>query len=105
MALRTRTSPRFVTINSKLPNELLTMVFEFLPFDDLKKVLLVCRLAACFVLSSPRAKHAGPKGLRAESARDVTGRQCPHSGEGEDFVMRQPSFFFYKTAITGNKNS
>ena len=25
----------------------------------------------------------GPKGLRAESARAVTGRQCPHSGEGE----------------------
>ena len=50
MSLQTRTSPRFVTINSKLPNELLTMVFEFLPFDDLKKVLLVCRLAACFVL-------------------------------------------------------
>ena len=59
MSLQTRTSPRFVTINSKLPNELLTMVFQFLPFDDLKKVLLVCRLAACFVLSSPRAKHAG----------------------------------------------
>ena len=39
-----------MTINSKLPNELLTIVFEFLPFDDLKKVLLVCRLAACFVL-------------------------------------------------------
>ena len=44
MSLPTRTSPRFVTINSKLPNELLTMVFQFLPFDDLKKVLLVCRL-------------------------------------------------------------
>ena len=50
MSLQTRTSPRFVTINSKLPNELLTMVFQFLPFDDLKKVLLVCRLAPCFVL-------------------------------------------------------
>ena len=50
MSLQTRTSPRFVTINSKLPNELLTMVFQFLPFDDLKKVLLVCRLTACFVL-------------------------------------------------------
>ena len=25
------------------------------------------------------------RGLHAEAARDVTGRQCPHSGEGEDF--------------------
>ena len=33
-------------------------------------------------LSSPRAKRAGPKGLRAESARAVTGRRCPHSGVG-----------------------
>ena len=41
-------------------------------------------------LSSPRAKHAGPKGLRAESARAVTGRRCPHSGVGEDFLARRP---------------
>ena len=34
------------------------------------------------LLSSPRAKRAGPKGLRAESARAVTGRRCPHSGVG-----------------------
>ena len=33
-------------------------------------------------LSSPCAKRAGPKGLRAESARAVTGRRCPHSGVG-----------------------
>ena len=30
-------------------------------------------------LSRLRAKRAGPKGLRTESARAVTGRQCPHS--------------------------
>ena len=47
-------------------------------------------------LSSPRA---GPKGLRAESARDVTGRRCPHSGRGEDFLSRQPDFFT-ETALT-----
>ena len=39
------------------------------------------------------------KGLRAESARAVTGRQCPHSGEGEDFLMGQ-LIFFTKTAVT-----
>ena len=44
-------------------------------------------------------KRAGPKGLRAESARAVTGRRCPHSGEGEDFLMGQLNFFT-KTAVT-----
>ena len=50
-------------------------------------------------LSSPRAKRAGPKGLRAESARAVTGRQCPHSGVGEDFLARWPVFFM-KRAVS-----
>ena len=45
-------------------------------------------------LSSPR-----PKGLRAESARAVTGRRCPHSGKGEDFLTCQPDFFT-ETAVT-----
>ena len=36
---------------------------------------------------------------RAESARAVTGRQCPHSGEGEDFLTGQPDFFT-ETALT-----
>ena len=43
-----------------------------------------------YTLSSPRAKRAGPKGPRAESARAVTGRRCPHSGVGEDFSARRP---------------
>ena len=43
--------------------------------------------------SSPRAKHAGPKGLRAESARAVT---------GEDFLSRQPDFFT-ETAVTSER--
>ena len=41
----------------------------------------------------------GPKGLRAESARAVTGRRCPHSGEGEDFLTGQLNFFT-ETAVT-----
>ena len=36
---------------------------------------------------------------RAESARAVTGRRCPHSGEGEDFLMGQLNLF-KKTAVT-----
>ena len=46
-------------------------------------------LYASFTLSSPRA----------ESARAVTGRQCPHSGKGEDFLTGQLNFFT-KTAVT-----
>merc|ERR1712020_885969 len=52
-----------------------------------------------FLLSSPRAKRAGPKGLRAESARAFTGRRNSHSGRGEDFLTGQPNFFT-ETAVT-----
>ena len=42
---------------------------------------------------------SSPKGLRAESARAVTGRRCPHSEEGEDFLTGQPDLFT-ETAVT-----
>ena len=42
---------------------------------------------------------SSPKGLRAESARAVTGRRCPHSEEGGDFLTGQLNFFT-KTAVT-----
>ena len=32
-------------VNLRIPNELLTIIFQFLPFADLKNALLVCRLA------------------------------------------------------------
>merc|ERR1719346_777025 len=47
-----------------------------------------CRNAKT-MLSSPRA----------ESTRAVTGRRCPHSGRGKDFLSRQPDFFT-ETAVT-----
>ena len=53
----------------------------------------------CNILSSPRAKRAGPKGLRAESARAFTGRRNSHSGRVEDFLTGQPKFFT-ETAVT-----
>ena len=37
--------------------------------------------------------------LRAESARAFTGRRNSHSGRGEVFLSRQPSFFT-ETAVT-----
>ena len=55
--------------------------------------------AVANILSSPRAKRAGPKGLRVESARAFTGRRNSHSGRGEDFLSRQPNFFT-ETALT-----
>ena len=39
---------------------------------------------------------------RAESARAVTGRWCPQSGRGEDFLSRQPDFFT-ETAVTPDR--
>ena len=47
---------------------------------------------------------SSPKGLRAESARAVTGRPCPHSGEGEDFLTRQPGFFYENGRNSGMEN-
>ena len=35
----------------------------------------------------------------AESARAVTGRRCPHSGNGKDFLTGQPDFST-ETAVT-----
>ena len=43
--------------------------------------------------------RAGPKGLRAESARAFTGRQNSHSGRGEEFLTGQLNFFT-ETAVT-----
>ena len=45
------------------------------------------------------------KGLRAESARAVTERRCPHSGVGEDYLARQPFFFFYKNGHNSETKS
>ena len=62
-------------------------VWIFVDFDKYYIIRILGKCFACFkmkwqILSSPRAKRAGPKGLRAESARAVTGRRCPHSGVG-----------------------
>ena len=45
--------------------------------------------------------RAGP---RVESARAVTGRQCPYSGEGEDFLAPR-LFFFYKNGHNSGTKS
>ena len=37
----------------------------------------------------------------AESARAVTGRRCPHSGEGEDFLTGQLNFLAFAHVIEG----
>ena len=37
--------------------------------------------------------------LSSPRARAVTGRRCPNSGVGEDFLGRRPVFFFTKTTL------
>ena len=54
-----------------------------------------------FLFVQPAHKlREGQKGLRTESARAVTGRWCPHSGMGEDFLACRP-FFSAKKTIFG----
>ena len=53
----------------------------------------------CIVKLPLQSWHIIQPALRAESARAVTGRRCPHSGKGEDFLTGQ-LIFFTKTAVT-----
>ena len=48
--------------------------------------------------------QSSPKSLRAESTRAVTGRRCPHSGEGEDFLTGQPDFFYRNSCNSGKES-
>ena len=75
------------------------VIFQNFCAQNYKEKSIICFLGVRPFLSSPHAKRASPKGLHAESARAATGRQCPHSGEGEDFLMGQ-LIFFTKTALT-----
>ena len=68
-------------------------MFNTLALMEIKFLKLTIIGVVVAELSSLRAKRAGPKGMRAESARAFTGRQCPHSGRGEDFLTGQPDFF------------
>ena len=42
-------------------------------------------------------------GLRTESAGAVTGRRCPHSEEGEDFLTGPPDFFYENCCNSGRE--
>ena len=61
-------------------------VFKIVSNDDIQELCIL------FFLSSPLA----------ESARAFTGRRCPHSGRGEDFLTGQPDFFT-ETAVTPDR--
>ena len=75
--------------NDPLPDEL-TVALPIAQFN--KKVF-------CKKLYFSNVQNVFFSSLRAESARAVTGRRCPHSGEGEDFLTCQ-LIFFTKTAVT-----
>ena len=94
-----------------LPSEQVRLIHQFQKYRFPQKAEMVQTelmfdlrvLPPCLqLLSSPRPKRAGPKGPCAESTRAVTGRQCPHSGRGEDFLSRQPDFFT-ETAVTPDR--
>ena len=62
-----------------------------------EKVVESLLIIFCKCFSAP--KKYGLSSPRAESARAFTGRRCPHSGRGEDFLTGQPNFFT-ETAVT-----
>ena len=45
---------------------------------------------------------ARARSMRVRSAQAVTGRRCPHSGKGEDFLTGQLNFFT-ETAVTSER--
>ena len=56
------------------------------------------------LLSSPRAKRAGPKGLHAESARAVTGRRNSHRWEGGRLFEPSAGFFYGNSCNSGTES-
>ena len=87
-----------------LKNVVYVVFTMFEPSSSIMITLCHCYRDANTVLSSPRAKRTGPKGLHAESARAVTGRQNSHSGRGEDFLTGQPDFFYGNSCNSGTES-
>ena len=81
---------------------------EYGKFETTFLLLLGVQPSATLVISSAinqaRAKRAGPKGLCAESTRAFTGRWNSHSGTGEDFLSRQPNFFYGNSCNSGTES-
>ena len=55
-------------------------------------------------LSSLRAKRAGPKGMRAESARAVTGRRNSHRWEGGRLFEPSANLFYGNSCNFGTES-
>ena len=62
------------------------------------------RIIYIICLSSPCAKRAGPKGLRAESARAVTGRRNSYWWEGGRLFEPSAGFFYGNSCNFGTKS-
>ena len=56
------------------------------------------------MLSSPRAKRAGPRGLRAESARAFTGRRNSHRWERGRLFEPSAKFFYGNSCNSGTES-
>ena len=73
------------------------VIFQYSVIPDMIAGIHGSKVSQIKHLSSPRTKS-----LRAESARAVTGRRCPHSRKGEEFLTLQPDFFT-ETAVTPDR--
>ena len=74
-----------------------------LPYKLLTQLTLT-KWPMCQNLSSPRAKRPGPKGLRAESARAVTGRRNSHRWEGGRLFEPSAGFFYGNSCNFGTES-
>ena len=78
-----------MTKSEMSPNLLKNLLFKWIPF--------------LWAIPSSFYQHLF-NSARAESARAVTVRRCPHSGVGEDFLARQ-LFLSTKTTVTNMTKS
>ena len=78
----------------------LELLRKFIRFGSATLSRIKCPQVMSMVKFSPTALTFGYQACAcAESARAFTGRRCPHSGKGEDFLTGQLNFFT-ETALT-----
>ena len=77
---------------------------QWLSHTEYQKTELRLFFRISWNLSSPRAKRAGPKGLRAESARALTGRRNSHRWEGGRLFEPSAGFFYRNSCNFGTKS-
>ena len=117
-----QTKLRWIWPNYGISDPISPLSLYFLPLNPIPMSKLSHFVAKCLIRHLNRECHKNlsyalrendsesnslresSTGLRAESARAVTGRRCPHSGEGEDFLTHRV-FSFYENGCNSGTES